>query len=322
MEKFNVLLCIDDFKWDYARHCAVTILSLLETNKKHKIKIFIMSSCLPEENIEELKRIVKLYNQEIEFIIRDDLIPEEIKKSVINRRNLTWGTWYRLFFPYYIKNIDRLLYMDCDVLVTKDILDIYNMDMEWKAIAGHYEPEQARYLKKKYFWLGNYVNAWVLLFDAKKYDLTKINTWNIKKLNKQYWKWINDSDQDYLNLIFADDIIVKDEWMNFILERPFCNPWYEDASILHCLAKPYAQYSLSPKKIRKLYDYYLQKTKWKDVPKEKPFGLIWYIITIIYWAIFVVLRKIFWVRAVSMLFNLFHKMSNVKGQISQIKKSR
>ena len=101
--KINILLCIDDFKWDYTRHCAVTILSLLETNQKHRIKIFIMSSFLPKENIEELKRIVNIYNQEIEFIIKDNIIPEDIKNTVINRRNLTRWTRYRLFFPLYIK---------------------------------------------------------------------------------------------------------------------------------------------------------------------------------------------------------------------------
>ena len=65
-----------------------------------------------------LKRVI---NQEIEFIIHDNIIPEEIKNAVINCRNLTRGTRYRLFFPNFIKNVDRLLYMDCDVLVTKDI---------------------------------------------------------------------------------------------------------------------------------------------------------------------------------------------------------
>jgi hypothetical protein len=49
-----------------------------------------MSSCLPEENVKELERIVKSYNQKIEFIINDNIIPEEIKNKVINRRILTW----------------------------------------------------------------------------------------------------------------------------------------------------------------------------------------------------------------------------------------
>ncbi len=318
----NILLCIDDFKWDYTRHCAVTILSLLETNKNHKIKIFIMSSCLSEENIKELKRIVKLYNQEIEFIIRDNIIPEEIKKAVINRRNLTWGTWYRLFFPYYIKNIDRLLYMDCDVLVTKDIEDIYKMDMKWKAIAGYYEPEQARYLKKHYFGVDNYVNAWVLLFDAKRYNVSKINTRDIRELNRLYWKWIDDSDQDYLNLIFSHDIFVKDRWMNFILERPFCNPWYKNATILHCLAKPYTQYAFCPKDVVALYESYLQKTKWKNFPKEKPNRLLWYVILVVYRVIFLLLRKIFWVKGCSMRFYLLLRGVKVKSKISSLINSK
>jgi hypothetical protein len=48
-----------------------------------------MSTCLSVENMDELKKIVNKYNQEIEFIIKDSFIPEEIKTNVINRRNLT-----------------------------------------------------------------------------------------------------------------------------------------------------------------------------------------------------------------------------------------
>ena len=183
----NILLCIDDFKWDYTRHCAVTILSVLETNKKHKIKFYIMSSCLPEENIEELKRIVKLYNQEIEFIIKDDIIPKEVKETVINRRNLTRWTWYRLFFPLHIKNIDRLLYIDCDVLVTKDIDHIYNMDMKWKAIAGYYDIYLTRYVSEQNFETKNYINAWVILIDTEKFMEHKIDKANIEKINAKHY---------------------------------------------------------------------------------------------------------------------------------------
>lgn len=258
----NILLCIDDFKWDYTRHCAVTILSLLETNKNQKIKIFIMSSCLPEENMEELKRIIALYNQEIEFIIQDNIIPGDIKNSVINRRNLTWGTRYRLFFPNFIKGIDRLLYIDCDVLVTKDISKIYNMDMKWKAIAWWHDVPIREYLKKRYFWINNYINAWVLLFDAKEYAVNKINASTVNKLNDLYWKYINDSDQDYLNLIFRDDIIIYDETMNYIIENKFFNKWLKNASILHCLQKPYKKWDDVPKSIRNTYFSYLKKTKW------------------------------------------------------------
>ena len=264
----NILLCIDDFKWDYSRHCAVTILSVLETNKKNKLKFYIMSSYLPEENIEELKRIVTSYGQEIEFIIENNIIPKDIKNSVINRRNLTRGTRYRLFFPLYIKNIDRLLYMDCDVLVTKDISNIYNMDMKWKAIAWWHDTIFSCY-KNKIFWLKNYVNAGVLLFNANKYDMKKINLETINKLNNKLWKYIYDSDQDYLNLIFEDDILIYEQWMNYLIENKYINLWINRAEIVHCLEKPYVQYSSIPKRFINLYNKYLRQTKRKWYPYQK-----------------------------------------------------
>ena len=286
----NILLCIDDFKWDYTRHCAVTILSLLETNKNHKIKIFIMSSCLSEENIKELKRIVKLYNQEIEFIIRDNIIPEEIKKSVINRRNLTWWTWYRLFFPLYIKNIDRLLYLDCDVLVTKDIEDIYNMDMKWKAIAWSNDITSSC-IKLQEFCLDNYVNAGVLLFDVKKYDVDKINLNDIRIINDKYWNFIKDSDQDYLNVVFKNEILVKKEDMNYLVLNKFFNKWIDKAKMVHCVQKPYVQFARVPSKYVKLYYKYLNLTKWKNYHKQKD---MYGILRLIYGFCVYLLEEVLW----------------------------
>jgi lipopolysaccharide biosynthesis glycosyltransferase len=62
-------------------------LSLLETNKKNKIKIYILSSILPKGNIDELKRIVNLYNQKIEFIITNNIVPKELKEVMINKNS-------------------------------------------------------------------------------------------------------------------------------------------------------------------------------------------------------------------------------------------
>ena len=264
----NILLCIDDFWWDYTRHCAVTMLSVLETNKNNKIKFYIMSSCLPEGNIKELKRIVDLYNQEIEFIIHDNIIPEEIKKNLINRRTSTWWTFYRLFFPKYIKNIDRILYMDCDVLVLKDISSIFNMDMKWKVLAGYYDIPISDYTKKKYFWIDNYINAWVILIDVNKYKENNINGKMIKDINKKYWEFIYDVDQDYLNIIFKNDIFIYNSKMNYLVLYKYFNKWIKKASILHCLQKPYKKNNNVPKFVRKLYFKYLEKTKRKDYVVE------------------------------------------------------
>lgn len=267
-KELNILLSFDDNDWNYTRHAAVTLLSLLETNKNNKIKIRILSWNLSQENINELKRIVWLYNQEINFIIRDDIIPEKLKKVIVNHRQLTRWARYRLFFPKYIKWIDRILYLDCDILVMKDISEIYNMDMKWKAIAGYLDIIILHY-KNKAFWLKNYINSWVLLFDVKNYDMGKINADRMKEINEKYWKYFDWCDQDKINLIFKDDIIVGKEWMNYQIRNEYFTAWVDKAEIIHCLQKPYVKNSSLPKKFIKLYNHYLSLTKWKWYPKKE-----------------------------------------------------
>ena len=274
-KKINILLCFDDNDWNYTRHAAVTILSLLETNKSNKIKIYILTSYLPQENISELKRIVCLYNQEIEFIIHDGIVPDSIKKVIINK-NSTLGFWarYRYFFPKYIKNIDRILYIDCDVLVRKDISEIYNMDMNWKAIVGYYDCSTFLF-KNRIYWTNNYINSWVLLFNTKKYDMSKINVKKMKEINEKYSIYFNWNDQDKINVIFKDDIFVWNCTMNYLITNKYFTKWLNEAKIVHCLEKPYIQYSNIPQKLINIYNSYLNKTKWKWFPIKK--DTHWYI---------------------------------------------
>ena len=270
----NVLFCFDDNDWNYARHCAVSMISLLETNKMNKIKIFIMTSFMSQENIDEFKRIVNQFNQEIEFIISENIIPEELKSIIINRKNLTRWAWYRLFFPLFIKWIERILYLDCDVLVIKDISDIYNRDMNWKAIAWYYDTIFSCY-KNKLFNLKNYINSGILLFDVWKYQMDKISVKKMKEINNLYSNYFNGCDQDKINIIFKDDIFVYKEWMNYLIENKYINKWIQNAQILHCLEKPYVKYSSIPDKIRDLYYNYLNLTKWKWYPEQE--AKFWFI---------------------------------------------
>ena len=293
-EKFNILLCLDDVKWDYTRHCAVTILSLLETNKKHKIKIFIMSSILPKENIDELKRIVKSYHQEIEFIISNDIVPEELKKVIINKNNLTWWTRYRRFFPKFIKWIDRILYLDCDVLVMKDISDIYNMDIHWKTIAWYYVIYPYCY-KNKIYGIEHYFNSWVLLFDAKKYNTKKISVEAMEEINKKFSKYYMWWDEEKMNIICKDDIYIYKKWMNYQICSKWFNKWLDNAEIVHCLKKPYIQYSWIPKRLVDTYNKYLSMTKWRWYPEKKAnYWYFTYLYSNIKEIIYLLFIKIMW----------------------------
>ncbi len=309
-EEMNVLLCFDDIDWNYTRHAAVTIISLLETNKKHNIKIWIITSELSKENINELKRIIRSYNQEIQFIIRKDIVPRELKDIIINKNKLTRWARYRLFFPKYIKWINRILYIDCDILVVKDIYDIYTMNMWWKAIAWYYD---AREWQWDFFNTKNYINSWVMLFDIKKYDTKKINPTKMQEVNIKYSKYFTGSDQDKINVIFKDDIHIWPSKMNYQITSKYFNKWILKASIIHCIWKPYIKYWLIPDKYTTLYNNYLNLTKWKWFPMENPdYWYMKYLYMLLRDLVFQISKKIFWWKNMYKL--MLWKRMHIKGK--------
>lgn len=268
--EINILLSFDDKDWNYTRHVAVALFSLLETNKRHKIKIYIMTSKLSQENINELKRIVSLYNQKIEFIIDENILSKDLKESIIfNGRKLTRWSRYYLFFPKYIKWIDRILYVDCDVLFMKDIADIYFMDMKWKTIVWYYDAMYPLSYKSKFFWLNNYINSWVLLINTERYDMSKVNAYKMKEINEKFWKYFTGADEEKMNLIFCNEIWIGEKCMNYQITNKYFIKWIDKAKILHCIEKPNVQYASIPKDIKELYYYYLGKTKRKWFPEKK-----------------------------------------------------
>ena len=273
----NILLCLDDISWDYSRHAMVTLLSLFETNPKYTFYIYILSSYISEKNQSEITNIVYTHWSHVFFSISPDIIPVVIKDElIVSRPELTPATFYRLFFCEHIdtKNMDKILYIDCDTLFLKNIWSLYKQDMWDKIIAGSWDLPWMQYLKKRVLWLKYYINAWVLLIDVQKYkkiDLKK----GIQYMNKKYGKKIQNDDQDYLNLIFHDALQVRPEnEMNCIINRKYFID-YRDATILHLTNKPHLYAMPLPKELRNLYYYYLNKTIFRNYTIQRKFFDFW-----------------------------------------------
>lgn len=125
----NVLLASDD---NYAPLLGVTIYSLLENNKKdfNKINIFILDGGISEKNKNKIDKICDGFNIEtpLEFIKYDNL--EEILDIPIKAtRALT--AYARLFAGSLLKkDINKILYLDCDALVVNSFINLWQMDLE------------------------------------------------------------------------------------------------------------------------------------------------------------------------------------------------
>lgn len=115
----------------YVDYCRVSIVSLLENNHNSKITFHILTDQLSEDAKARLSSVAQHYGSNVKYYYMDD--------SKLHGQKTTWSKygWYRIFAPDVIDGkVKELLYLDCDVVVTGDISDIFNRKEEDWSIAA------------------------------------------------------------------------------------------------------------------------------------------------------------------------------------------
>lgn len=163
----NILFSSDD---NYARHLGVAIHSLLSHNTKiHKVCIYVIDNNISSENITKLNQLVASF-ENAEMI----LIPF-MKWADSLHLNLLWpislSSYARLFVGEMMPiDVERVLYLDCDMLVRADISDLWNTDLGDNPVGA--VQDQVSETAKKRIALDlsdQYFNAGLLLIDLKKW---------------------------------------------------------------------------------------------------------------------------------------------------------
>ena len=172
-------------------------------------------------------------------------------------------TYYRLAVGQI--PVSRVLYLDCDIIVRKDIRELFNTDLRGKIIGAVPDVTPAKNFST---WLEmpniKYFNAGMLVIDV---DLWRKNGIEIKLLRflRENSQKVVFLDQDALNAILWDYCEIGSKY-NFI-------PLFSDGipSIVHFASgKPW--FFLSDLPYRAEYIYYINKTSWKN-KKFRRFGV-------------------------------------------------
>lgn len=165
--QMNILFSSDD---NYARHMGVAIISILRHNREvERIRFYVINNQITPSNIAKLKLVVNDYdNAEISFIPF-----ENIEKQL--HLNLSWpislSSYARLFVGEVLPvEVERVLYLDCDVVVNGPLFDLWNTNLYGKCIGAIQDtiPSSTKASiglssKQPYF------NAGVLLIDLKQW---------------------------------------------------------------------------------------------------------------------------------------------------------
>ena len=178
--------------------------SLCESNPCYK-KMYVMNSDLSKEDKEE---ILSEFTTNCEFVFVD--LTEEYFKGFPKVKRYPYTIYFRILAPILLpKDIDRLIYLDADLIVHGDLTEFYNTDFEGNAF---YACTQIRgfltwfnrvrlCVKKGYV----YMNTGVMLMNMD-YLREHIDADAIQKFTlKNKWK-LTLYDQDVLCKFFGNKI--------------------------------------------------------------------------------------------------------------------
>lgn len=210
----NVVYAVDD---NFAQILGVSIESLLRnTENFYKVRIFIIDGGIGQENKDKIESLLKSRERRLITWLQAVNITEELNIPVsIDRGSIT--QYARLFISRLIPPaITRVLYLDCDVLIIKSIVNLWNLNLGNK-VAGVLQDAFSKEYRRNIQLKKSAVmfNSGVMLID--------INNWRKQDIEKKLLQFIIDNkgtiqqgDQGVLNAILYDKIIVIDPKYNVV----------------------------------------------------------------------------------------------------------
>lgn len=213
--ELNILYCSDN---NYAPYCGISMLSLLEANRKaESITVYVVSDAISDENVSRLKKTVEAYGPDRHLELVDGRqIVERLKNSGMGSYRGGQTANLRLFFPEYIKSeVHRLLYLDCDTLICDDLCDLFATPMGDHPVAAVRDALTSDY-KIQYGLRAEdiYFNSGVLLFDVDNWLASDCAGELQKIFAVPEYRGAN-NDQDYLNRLLLGRLTLLSPRYNF-----------------------------------------------------------------------------------------------------------
>jgi lipopolysaccharide biosynthesis glycosyltransferase len=255
------VLCASDQR--YLPHAAAMLCSLLEHN--HVSKVHLFYSSIADHELEKLRTFIAKYGTSISFY---EMALSDFTELPVDK----WASaavYFRLLAPRFLPmELDKILYLDTDIIVRHSLEDLWNTPISGYALAAapHNEDEYD-------FWktMGlpdgtKYFNSGVLLINLKY--------WRENRVVERAITFVKDNpdkikfwDQDALNGTLVG------KWVELPISWNYRCWWHwsvKDPAILHFAGanKPWNWSDQNP--FRHDYRRYRGKTPWPFKAENRP----------------------------------------------------
>lgn len=273
--RMNLSAAINDA---YTPYAYVMLTSLFERNPKAEVYVYLLQYDLSAESKEKLEGLMRQYGNHL-VLLSIDL--EKLSEKLPRTAEWPVEVYFRLLLPDILpEEVDRILYLDADIIVNQDLRSFYEGDFGGNLLIGcrdlaliNLTVEQC--LEKRsgrlrtLFEERRYINSGVLLFHMQKLR-KKYRLQTYLDLAEELEYQIFSPDQDLINYLHRDEIGYVDEWKYNFLTWIGANNGYDydrterEVSILHYAGQ-------GPWKGGNHVHYTLERFWW-EVAVKTPYG--------------------------------------------------
>lgn len=251
----NICLSCDD---KYSIYAGVVITSILVSAKKDdNLNFYILDGGITDFHKKEIISLNSIRDFNINFVsIDEDLFNDY--KNIKTQSYISIATYYRLKISKLLLDVDRIIYLDCDMVVNTSLKELFNINLDNYYIGGVKDIDPINVKENP-----SYINAGMLV----------MNLVNIKKdnLEETFLSWTKENvdkitlgDQTIINEVCKGKIkLVDDSWN--LQSASFLNrsSYIKNPKIIHFCGKDKPWMLGCQSYHRKYYFRYLQKSPWK-----------------------------------------------------------
>lgn len=226
-ETIYIALAIYDPSGNYSRHAGALIASVMDNTKSSVCFCILHDESLSVANMDKLAKTAEKRGGLVKFID----VSKELEKlaNVVNVKKLTGvfspGALFRLFTADVIE-YEKIIYLDCDIIVTMDIKELWEIDIADYCIAAVGDlAVQGTW--KKVCTSSLSVRMKIMKISPNKYFNSGVSLLNLKQIRNDF-DFLKEGlnffaryslctvfpDQDFLNRLFQDSCLLIDPKFN------------------------------------------------------------------------------------------------------------
>ncbi|RBP42780.1 glycosyltransferase family 8 protein [Garciella nitratireducens] len=196
----NILVTLNA---NYIKPLKVMLKSISLNNQEENFSIYLIHSSLTAEEIKDLN----IYIEDLGYIFNEIVIEEDYFTNAPTLLHYTKEMYYRLLaFKFLPQDLDRILYLDPDILVLNSLKELYNTDLEGYLYAAAYHNiipiKEINKIRLGVYDMDAYYNSGVLLMnlDLQRQIIKEQEIYAFVEKNKA--KLIM-PDQDIINALYG-----------------------------------------------------------------------------------------------------------------------